>query len=42
MATFKKSKEIRFQIGTNADKAFMAENACILVKGTGMISYKSN
>ena len=41
MASFNTSKDIRFRIGTGADKAFMAENASLFVRRIGSISYKA-
>ena len=41
MTCFDKSKDIRFSMGTSADNAFMAENACLLVRRIGSLSYKA-
>lgn len=41
MTSFEKSKHVRFTIGTGAASAFMAENACLLVRRIGSLSYKT-
>ena len=42
MATFTKSKTIKFSIGCNAPNAFNAENASLFIRRVGSISYKLN
>lgn len=41
MASFEKSKHVRFRIGTGADNAFIAENPSILVRRLGSLSFKT-
>jgi hypothetical protein len=41
MSRFNTSKEIRFSMGTNAESAFAAENACLLVRRISTIVFKS-
>ena len=41
MSCFNKKKDIRFSMGTSADKAFMAENPCLMIRRIGSIKYKA-
>jgi hypothetical protein len=41
MSCFNKKKDIRFSIGTSADKAFIAENPCLMIRRIGSISFKA-